>query len=95
MQTALLTGLLVLPAPQKRVLAESVAMVPDSEKRLAKAIADLEELVVRPARHAPQSLSSLELAQADRCSVLLRLGCRRRQRRTWPRATSFKKPSSL
>ncbi|GAA6056994.1 hypothetical protein JCM3770_000111 [Rhodotorula araucariae] len=30
---------------QRRVLAESEAMVPDSEKRLAKAVADLEDLV--------------------------------------------------
>ncbi|BGP43103.1 hypothetical protein JCM10450v2_007238 [Rhodotorula kratochvilovae] len=30
---------------QRRILAENEAMVPDSEKRLAKAVADLEDLV--------------------------------------------------
>lgn len=32
---------------QKRVHADSLQMIPDSKKRLAKAILDLEELVVR------------------------------------------------
>lgn len=35
------------PRSQKRVHADSLQMIPDSEKRLAKAIEELQELVVR------------------------------------------------
>lgn len=31
---------------QKRVLGDSLMMIPDSEKRLAKALGELEELIV-------------------------------------------------
>lgn len=44
--------------PQRKVQAESQQMIPDTEKRLAKAVAELEELVVRP-RLAPHLLCSL------------------------------------
>lgn len=45
--------------PQHRVHADSVQMIPDSEKRLAQAVADLEDLVVSPARRlAPKGVSN-------------------------------------
>lgn len=43
---------------QKRVHADSLQMIPDSEKRLAKAIQDLEELVVRSNGASSRAASS-------------------------------------
>ncbi|ORY74787.1 tubulin binding cofactor A [Leucosporidium creatinivorum] len=39
---------------QRRVHADSVQMIPDSEKRLAKAVEELEDLVVRSHRSPPR-----------------------------------------
>lgn len=51
---------------QRRVLAESERIIPDSEQRLAKAIDDLEDLLVRPTS-VRCSLANPDLTPVSEC----------------------------